>query len=212
MVEEYRPIVGSPALCRLYEVLRKQLLGRVSVLGIGNTLRGDDGAGSILARRLADVVGQAGSESIFDGGLAPENWLERVVGSEPDTVLLIDAIAMGEAPGTIRVVDGLKVGGGFGTHRLSLALAVRYLASRGIERVVFVGIEPRTSRVGEGLSSDVSGALGDLEMILLDLLGESTRRPFPAGADARPGTGVDGERKERLILHAPESENTHSGG
>jgi hydrogenase 3 maturation protease len=195
MEEEYRAGVRSRVHRRLYEVLRGQLLGRVSVLGVGNRLRGDDGAGSIVARRLASAMEHAGSDSIFDGGLAPENWLERVVGSNPDTVLLIDAVAMGEAPGTMRVVDGSKVEGGFGTHRLPLELAVRYLASRGIDRVVFVGIEPRTSRVGEGLSSEVSQAVGDLEMILRDLLGETV--PPGSVRSGRPiGNGIDGERRK----------------
>ena len=63
------------------------------LLGIGNTGRGDDGAGAVLARRLI-VRGKTG---VFDAGVAPENYLSSVRALNPEVILLADACRAGDA-------------------------------------------------------------------------------------------------------------------
>ncbi|MBM3255213.1 MAG: hydrogenase 3 maturation endopeptidase HyCI, partial [Candidatus Omnitrophica bacterium] len=67
--------------------LKAHLSGKVIILGIGNTLRSDDGAGSILANRIKDKV----HFQVFDSGPTPENYLEKIIKENPDNILILDA-------------------------------------------------------------------------------------------------------------------------
>ena len=111
----------SSQATRLSDRLAPELTGRVCVLGIGNRLRRDDGAGSLLAAALAEQEGAA----VLDAGTVPENYLEKVAGSNPDTVVIVDAIDFDGAPGEIRLLEpsatttGRRCGVSHGSWRLS---------------------------------------------------------------------------------------------
>ncbi len=66
-------------------------MSRGVVIGIGNDLRGDDGAGLIAARDLAAATGSP----LILAGEVPENYLDVVRGHVPDWVLLVDATDFG---------------------------------------------------------------------------------------------------------------------
>src|SRR6187455_3189676 len=76
---------------------------RVAVLGIGNSLRSDDAAGILVARRLAQsrLTRDFDSILVVDAGPAPENTTAGLRRFAPELVLLIDAAEMGELPGMI---------------------------------------------------------------------------------------------------------------
>ena len=82
----------------MLEHLKSHLKGKVVILGIGNTLRSDDGAGSILASRIRDKAPYI----VYDCGASPENYLGKIVQDKPDTVLIIDAADFGAKPGGSR--------------------------------------------------------------------------------------------------------------
>jgi len=84
------------------EDLKSHLQGKIIILGIGNTLRSDDGAGSILANRIKDKV----PFIVFDVGISPENYLDKIIKERPDTILIIDTGDFGGKPGELRVVEG----------------------------------------------------------------------------------------------------------
>ena len=71
------------------------------VIGVGNALRGDDGIGPELVRRLTGAVHFA----LFDAGTTPENQLGPVIRAAPRTVLIVDALHFGGRPGTIRLFN-----------------------------------------------------------------------------------------------------------
>ena len=68
------------------------------IIGCGNTDRGDDGAGILVARRLRDL-GLDAMEHSGDGFALLELW------HGSDDVVLVDAVASGQAPGTVSVWD-----------------------------------------------------------------------------------------------------------
>jgi len=147
--------------------LEAALAGTVCVLGIGNRLRGDDGAGSIFAEML-DNVSDVPS---LDGGVAPENYLEKVIRLQPDTVLIVDAADFQGIPGEVRVFppDGIRAAG-LSTHALSLSLACEYLANRTSAKVYLLGIQPESNRLGDELSETVRSTLFDLTDHLVESL------------------------------------------
>ena len=139
------------------------------LVGIGNRLRGDDGAGPALCDRL---VGRFGGEAI-DAGVAPENHLERVATSPAELVLVVDAADFGGAPGEVRILSPDEmVSGGVSTHACSPGLLVDYLCARRDEplTVVFVAVQPLDA-TGASLSPSVARGL--------DRLAESLCKRWP---------------------------------
>jgi hydrogenase 3 maturation protease len=55
--------------------LKPYLKGKVVILGVGNTLRSDDGVGSLLAKRIKEKV----PFIVWDTGVSPENYLGKAV-------------------------------------------------------------------------------------------------------------------------------------
>lgn len=136
--------------------LEAALVGKVCILGVGNRMRGDDGAGSWVAERLAGRV----SVPVFDGGTAPENYLEKIAALLPDTVLIIDAADFGGSPGEMRLFRAEEVGpGGLSTHALSLSLAAEYLRTRGRATVRLLAIQPADAGLGRPMSEAVRRAV-----------------------------------------------------
>ena len=161
--------------------IRRGLCGegpaRVVLLGVGNRLRGDDGAGSLLAARLA----ARGIDRAFDGGTTPENYCELVAALSHRTVFIADAACFGGREGEVRLLDPRSLGAGaFSTHGISLRPLAAYLEERCGCRVVVVGIQPAAARDGEGVSPAVTGAVAELEDCFAGLLGGGA----PGGAPA----------------------------
>ncbi len=148
--------------------LAGHLVGRVCVVGIGNRLAGDDGAGSAVAEQLAGRV----AGCVIDAGIAPENHLEPVVRDAPDTVLLVDAVDFGGEPGSVRMLDARALAaGGLSTHATSLGMIHDYLSARSAARTVLVGIQPGQLRLGAALSEEVARSVEAIASRVAELMG-----------------------------------------
>ncbi|UCH49232.1 MAG: hydrogenase 3 maturation endopeptidase HyCI [Betaproteobacteria bacterium] len=149
--------------------LKGLLSGRVCVLGVGNRHRCDDGAGSLIAERLG---GRTGALAI-DAGAVPENYLEKVARSSPDTVLILETVDFGGAAGEIRILDPGSIAlSGLSTHALSLQMTADYLTARTRARLAVLAIQPANVGYGRKLSAEVTSAVGLLHEILSDALRE----------------------------------------
>ena len=129
------------------------------VLGIGNELRGDDGVGPEVARRLSGRCGVP----VVNAGEVPENYLDLVRARSPERVLLIDAADFGGAPGDTALVR-LDVGETTSsrlptTHCASLSVFARYLRTEIGTEVWLLGIQPASLEFGRPLSAPVAGAV-----------------------------------------------------
>ena len=135
-------------------------VNRTAVLGFGNRLWRDDGAGSVVAERLA--AAQPGA-AVFDGGMVPENYLEKVANTHPATVLLVDAADFGGAPGEVRSFRGDELAqAGFSTHAGSPRMLATYLEARCGAEVTMLAIQPVDVRAGDVLSPQVETAVREL--------------------------------------------------
>ena len=141
--------------------LKAHLQGKVIILGIGNTLRSDDGAGSILVSRIKANK----SFLAWDAGLNPENYLNRIIKEKPDNLVLIDAADFGGKPGEFRVeeADQIQTTNLFSTHNASLSLLINYLQSHIKTNIIVIIIQPKTICLGDSLSPEVSATLNSLE-------------------------------------------------
>jgi hydrogenase 3 maturation protease len=127
------------------------------LLGIGNPLRGDDGAGVSVALHLRARGWQA-----VDCGTAPENFTGVVRRLRPDLLLLVDAAEMGLPPGEFRVVPKDRIEDvAFGTHHLPLSHLMEFLSDT-VEEIWFIGIQPAVVEDREGLSPAVEEGVRQL--------------------------------------------------
>lgn len=145
----------------MLEELKSRLKGKVIILGIGNTLRGDDGVGSILAGRLKDKV----RFKVFDVTLSPENYLEKIIKEKPDTIIIIDAADFGGLPGEFKILEAkdIKTINFFSTHNASISLAISYLQSHLKVDIIILIIQPKSIIFSDKLSQEVAKSINILE-------------------------------------------------
>lgn len=120
------------------------------LFGIGNPLRGDDGAGNHVARHLS-----ADGWMAFDCGTAPENFTAVVRRARPDLLVIVDAVDMGLPAGAVRIVPPDRIEDcGIGTHTLPLTALISFIGDDA-GAVIVVGIQPATLDSKEELSPAV---------------------------------------------------------
>lgn len=144
--------------------------GRVVVVGIGNALRGDDGAGSVVAQRLRE----AHPELVFDAGQVPENYLGPIRREAPAAVLLVDAADFGGSPGEVRTamtseVEGLMLG----THAAPLSMFMRMVEHETGADVRLVAVQAADTRLGAEMSPEVSATVESLVKALTEVVSRS---------------------------------------
>lgn len=149
------------------------------ILGVGNTLYGDDGLGVRIAERLAQerlpagvVVEEAGLNGV-DLVIKMEGW---------QRVILIDAVQMGTQPGTWRRFKPEEVrliaeGQRFSLHQSGVASALELAEALGKlpAEVILYGVEPEVLEVKEGLSPAVQAAIPELTQNILNELWKRER-------------------------------------
>ena len=146
---------------------------RIAFVGIGNTLRSDDAAGVLVVRALngSRLFLDRESVLVMDVGHAPENGTSILRRFEPDVVLLIDAVDMGERPGAIRWIEMDEIEGmSASTHSLPLSMLASYLNWELKCEVALLGIQLRSNDVGETVSTEVSRAAAEIVQTIEEII------------------------------------------
>jgi len=151
----------------LRERLAERLKGEVVVVGVGNTLRGDDAAGSLIARRLTG----AARARVIDAQEVPESYLGQVTGAGPNAVVLIDAVDLGAKPGSVALLEKDDVALYFpSTHRLPLSLVMEFVQRETGADVFVLAVQPRRVDFGAPVSDEVEASVSLLAEMLDEVL------------------------------------------
>jgi len=145
----------------MLEHLKLHLAGKVVILGIGNTLKNDDGIGSIIASRIKGKVPYL----VYDAGPTPENYLGKIIKDKPDNIVIIDAADFGGKPGEFRIVEGedIKTVNLFSTHNASISLTINYLQSNLKADIIILIIQPKNINFGDTLSPEIKETINIVE-------------------------------------------------
>ena len=146
---------------------------RIAIVGIGNTFRSDDAAGTLAVRALTDSQLQWNLETILvvDAGQAPENCAGDLRRFHPSTILMIDAAEMGQPPGAIDWIEVDELEGmSASSHSLPLSTLAKYLALELNCSIGVLGIQPKFNDVGEMVSAEVTQAVNRVVEQLTALL------------------------------------------
>ena len=120
---------------------------RLAVLGVGSTLRSDDGAGMYIVGRLIEIFGIFSRENcpglfFCQGETAPENFSGAIKNFRPEHILVFDAADIGKTPGEAIEIDPACIGGPtFCSHMLPLRLMLDYLVKETGAGVTLIGIQ-----------------------------------------------------------------------
>jgi hydrogenase 3 maturation protease len=145
--------------------LREKMRGirHLLIVGVGNELGGDDGAGIELSRQLKKEFRNSRKVNIIEAGTAPENFISVVRRLHPSHVLIVDAAQMGLPPGSARIVEKDEITGfSFSTHAPPLSLLVDRLQNDSGALITVVGIEPLNVGFGKKLSKPVMNSIVNL--------------------------------------------------
>lgn len=145
------------------------------IAGIGNVFLGDDGFGVEVVRRLEDAELPVGVE-VGDYGIRGVHLAYELLDESYDTLVLVDAVPLGEAPGTVALLDAsdrteaVQVGPVDG-HSMSpdVVLSSLYHLGGHVDRVLVVGCQPAVVEERMGLSEPVARAVDVAHDVVLDL-------------------------------------------
>lgn len=135
------------------------------VLGLGNLVHTDDGAGVHAIHRLQKDDRVPRDAVLMDGGTQGLSLLPHVSGYK--RMLVLDAVDAGEPPGTLIRLEGAALGkmpGKASVHQVGFAdlmMAMRLLGDVP-EEVVVLGIQPLSTEWSAELSPAVAKAMDAL--------------------------------------------------
>ena len=138
------------------------------ILGIGNTLKGDDGIGIYIAEKIDKYlkeVRKKSKQAKFPGtgreviaiscGTTPESYTLTIRKHNPDKLILVDAADMGLSPGSYRIIPPEKIEVmHISTHDIPLSIFISYV-SEFCEDIMLIGIQPGKMDIGTALSGTV---------------------------------------------------------
>ncbi len=159
---------------------------RVTVLGIGNTIMGDDGLGVVALHALEGRVPPG--VRLVDGGLFGLDLIAEVEGTTH--LLVLDAVEAGRPPGSLVRLEGEAVPAYFSAklspHQIGIAdvLALARLRGNAPQVVVVLGVQPARVEPSTELSPEVERAIPGLVEEALSTVISWLGEPSPGRNDA----------------------------
>lgn len=143
-------------------------LPRLTILGIGNELNGDDVAGVLIVRHLKKKLPKFDLIQLIEGSIAPENYSSVIRKFNPDWIWLIDAAVFSENPGSVQLFDPTRIETvAANTHRLSPDLLISFLQLDSNAEAFLIGIQPDVVDPFSEISSAVKKSIQETSKILL---------------------------------------------
>ena len=136
---------------------------RLLVLGVGNTLMGDDGIGVHAVQALADSYELPANLRVVDGGVAGLRLLGDI--ADVDCLIIVDAVRRGGVPGVIHRLRRQDIqtrrGPLISAHEVGIAeLLAAAEFSGNLPETHIIGVEPlETETVALELSAPLRCAL-----------------------------------------------------
>ncbi len=135
------------------------------ILGIGNVLLRDEGAGVFAIRQLADMAAQHDDIELMDGGTLSFTLAGAI--EDADNLIVIDTAQYDGEPGTTRIFIGEQMDEFIGSnrkcsvHEVSLIdlMAIALLAGQLPQQRALIGIQPQTIAWGDTPTVPVAAAI-----------------------------------------------------
>jgi hydrogenase maturation protease len=148
------------------------------VLGLGNTLLGDEGAGVYVVRALQEQYADLADVEFLDGGTLSFTLAGPI--EDADSLIVIDATQLQASPGTVRVFEAEDMDRFLGSHRKSSVHEVSLMDLMAIARLVealparraLIGIQPEYLDWSDALTPTVARAIPMASDLAMELIGK----------------------------------------
>jgi hydrogenase maturation protease len=164
---------------------------RISVLGLGNVLFGDDGFGPFVVQSLRAGWDFPPRVVLVDVGTPGLDLVTYVQGTE--MVILLDAVGATGAPGELRLYRGRELKQMQPKPRVSPhdpavleTLLITELAGDGPQDILLVGVIPQSLDLGVGLSAAVCEAAAAASELVVRELANVGAGPVPRHSPDTP--------------------------
>lgn len=148
---------------------------RTVVLGVGNVLLTDEGAGVHAARRLGSLLQHRDDVRVIDGGTLSFTLAMQI--EHADRLILLDAAQLHAPVGTVRAFFGAALDRFLGNARLSVhevSLVDLFDIARLTDALpaqrALIGIQPQTLTWGEEVSVEVEAGVARAVSLALELI------------------------------------------
>lgn len=151
---------------------------RCIFVGLGNNMKSDDGVGVFVIEKLKEKFGDILPNGIrlLDVGISLENYLNKIISYEPETIVFFDAVSRKE-----NIKEDVKLFSvadlqnyTFSTHNLSLPTLIDYLKMYLSQLDVYVfGIQVENVSIGEIFSEKVISNAEKIVEGIVEYLGAS---------------------------------------
>jgi hydrogenase maturation protease len=143
------------------------------VLGLGNVIHSDDGAGVHAVQRLKEVPNLPQDIDLIEGGtlglsLLPYLW-------DAVRILVLDAVDVGQPAGAVVRLSGDEIRslrGSGSVHLVGLAdlLGALQLVANPTQEIILLGVQPASTEWGTELSHEVELAIPQMVTAARELL------------------------------------------
>ncbi|MGB9763864.1 MAG: HyaD/HybD family hydrogenase maturation endopeptidase [Candidatus Saccharicenans sp.] len=149
---------------------------KIMVLGLGNILNHDEGAGVYALKELEKIAPEEirARAELVDGGVLGMDLLPYVEGASH--LLILDAVDSGMEPGDIIEYENDEIElfyhGRLSWHQLGFqeVLAVAKIREKFPEEIHLIGLQPKDISTGLGLSVEVEKAVREMARRALEIL------------------------------------------
>lgn len=167
------------------------MTGKALILGLGNTLLGDEGVGVHVVNRLKRREPPLGEVIMLDGGTLSFTLAGPI--GEAGSLIIVDAAKLGRAPGSIEVYEGAGMDRFVASsrhksvHEVTLfdLLAIAHLTGELPPQRALIGIQPERIDWSDKLSASVAAAVPAICDSVCDVLMHWTRGTASSSTDAR---------------------------
>ncbi len=109
---------------------------------------------------------------LIDAGTVPESYIQRIVTTALDNILLIDAVDFGGPAGAIRLFGLREIPAvACSTHVMSLRFLADAIEKETGANLRLLGIQPQQVALGTGLSDPVTKTVVSLAELFIELFG-----------------------------------------
>ena len=156
-------------ISEIEEIIQK----RTCIVGMGNYLRGDDSAGLYIIDHIQDKI-QSDLVALLNVEEVLENYIFKIINSNFENVLLIDAVKSTLSPGAVlfgELSEFDEIINNYSTHKLSLLVTERILERYKI-KTYLLGITVADINFGAGISDTVKRSADILCDLLINTINE----------------------------------------
>lgn len=146
---------------------------RVSVIGIGSPIRGDDAVGLEVVDRLGEYPLEG--VLLLKTETVPESFTGVLREFKPTHILMVDAAHLDEEPGEAMIIPSQMICDVcISTHKLPLTVLSNYLEGTMGAKVTLIGIQPRSIAFGTSMTEELKAAARGIAETLYEAISQSS--------------------------------------